>query len=170
MYDTETKLKFKKRVRSNPKTGCWDWIGPRHPSGYGMFCAGGKRIYAHRYLYELANGPITPGMELDHLCGRKCCCKPSHLEEVTHRENMQRAAARGAWNGIRNGNAKLTEPEVLAIQLLYTAMCIPPTIIARAMGLGKSNVCTITRREGWKNLELDMDALWEEYESRKQRR
>lgn len=39
------------------------------------------------------NGPLPPGLELDHLCRNKSCVRPDHLEAVTHRENMRRAYA-----------------------------------------------------------------------------
>ena len=45
---------------------------------------------AHRVAYELTNGPIPDGLELDHLCRVRHCVNPSHIEAVTHRENTLR--------------------------------------------------------------------------------
>jgi len=68
------------------KTGtCWLWTGRIH-KGYGYYSGTG----AHRVSFELANGPIPAGMELDHLCRVRNCVNPAHLEPVTRAENMRR--------------------------------------------------------------------------------
>ena len=45
---------------------------------------------AHRLSYETFVGPIPDGKELDHVCGVRRCVNPSHLEPVTHHENVLR--------------------------------------------------------------------------------
>lgn len=49
-----------------------------------------KDAGAHRVAYEEIMGPVPEGLELDHLCRTRSCVNPSHLEPVTHRENMNR--------------------------------------------------------------------------------
>lgn len=68
-------------------SGCWLRTKRVDRDGYGRI---GKRTLAHRYFWEAFNGPIPDGLELDHLCRVTSCCNPSHLEPVTHRENMLR--------------------------------------------------------------------------------
>lgn len=70
-------------------TACWVWEGELR-SGYGRMKINGKPISAHRYSYELANGSIPVGLELDHLCRNRACTNPDHLEPVTHSENVRR--------------------------------------------------------------------------------
>lgn len=79
---------------------CWIWTaGRRGPDGYGGFTPTRKRtVFAHRYAYELLVGPIPDGLELDHLCRVRPCVNPSHLEPVTHRENVMRGRAVTAIN------------------------------------------------------------------------
>ena len=77
------------------ENGCWDWVGAATRDGYCQFCVprSGKKVrqvYAHRYVYELHNGAIPDGMELDHLCKNRSCVNPGHLEPVTHKQNMER--------------------------------------------------------------------------------
>lgn len=38
--------------------------------------------------------PVPEGLEIDHLCFNKLCYEPTHLEAVTHQENLQRSGAR----------------------------------------------------------------------------
>lgn len=89
---------FVRRVAPQP-SGCWQWTGPRLPSGYGTF---GRRNYAHRFAYETRHGAIPPGQEIDHLCRNRGCVNPAHLEPVTSRENQLRG------NGFSGRNARKT--------------------------------------------------------------
>jgi HNH endonuclease len=69
---------------------CWEWLGPRLPSGYGRLrLSGVGGIYAHRYSYALAYGPIPEGMELHHDCGNPGCVRPDHLRTVTEQEHKE---------------------------------------------------------------------------------
>lgn len=73
--------------------GCWIWRGGHDGDGYGSF-NNGHGALAHRWLWEYLNGSIAAGMELDHLCRRRDCVRPDHLEPVTHAENMARGSVR----------------------------------------------------------------------------
>jgi hypothetical protein len=66
---------------------CWLWNGASNSKGYGNF----RSRSAHVVAFELVNGPIARGLEIDHLCRVRACVNPAHLEAVTHQENVQRA-------------------------------------------------------------------------------
>jgi hypothetical protein len=72
--------------------GCWEWVGPKNDSGYGVTFARriGRREQAHRVAWELQRGPIPDGLQIDHLCRNRACVNPDHLEPVTQRENLIR--------------------------------------------------------------------------------
>lgn len=75
--------------------GCIEWIGARNQKGYGVFHLEQRRnVFAHRYAFQVVNGPVPAGMELDHLCCNRECVNVAHLEPVSHSENLRRARAR----------------------------------------------------------------------------
>lgn len=68
---------------------CWLYSGTLNDQGYGIVSYGHTRkIRAHRYSYELVNGPIPEGMVLDHICRVRNCVRPIHLRVVTRGENV----------------------------------------------------------------------------------
>src|ERR1044072_3676200 len=93
---------------------CWLWSAGIHKSGYGMFRADGKHVYAHRYSYQLHKGPIPEGLVIDHVCpgqaatcvsGSAClhrrCVRPDHLEAVVFAENIYRGNTLAAENAAK---------------------------------------------------------------------
>jgi HNH endonuclease len=74
--------------------GCWEFTGYLDKDGYGRFFSQGRTRPAHRVAYELAYGPVPPGMAVDHTCNNRSCIRYEHLEAVTTAENNRRAAER----------------------------------------------------------------------------
>ncbi len=87
------------------ESGCWLWQGSLSKSGYASIWVAGKKQRAHRVLWELTNGPIADGLELDHVRERGCvhrhCINPAHLEPVTHHENLLRGSGFAATNAAK---------------------------------------------------------------------
>jgi hypothetical protein len=78
-----------------PECGCYAWLGTISASGYAKFTYNdetGKRRIARvtRYLCR----PVPADLEVDHLCHKRWCVNPDHLEVVTHLENIRR---HNAW-------------------------------------------------------------------------
>ena len=80
---------------------CWLWTAGRVWNGYGRFKVAGRHVYAHRFAYELLDGPIPDGLQLDHLCRVRHCVNPAHLELVTNRENSLRGESFSAINAAK---------------------------------------------------------------------
>ncbi len=70
---------------------CWLWADVPDAKGYSSFWNGTKIVRAHNYSYELHLGPVPDGLELDHWCRVRGCVNPSHLDPVTHAENVRRS-------------------------------------------------------------------------------
>ena len=92
--------RFQDKVMPVPWSGCWLWAASVDSGSYGTFKVNGSVVGAHRYAYELANGPIPKGLDLDHKCRVRGCVNPDHLEAVTHAENIRRGET-GKHNSIK---------------------------------------------------------------------
>jgi len=83
---------------------CWLWTGTissgKQKLPYGRFFLSTQRreVVAHRWAWQSEHGPIPVGLQLDHLCRRPSCVRPSHLEPVTPRVNVMRSASFVASN------------------------------------------------------------------------
>ena len=55
----------------------------------------GASALVHRIIWELVNGPIPAGREINHLNGIKTDNRICNLEAVTHAENMMHAYVTG---------------------------------------------------------------------------
>ncbi len=96
--------RFQIRIKMDLSSGCWKWLGTMSAAGYGTFSIGGKNTYAHRVSYELHEGKIPDGLQIDHLCRNRRCVNPAHLDVVTTQENTRR----GLLGKINNWKSKNT--------------------------------------------------------------
>lgn len=81
--------RFWTKVNKSAPGGCWEWVAAITHTGYGHFGANGSVHRAHRVSWELVNGAIPEGMDLDHRCANRKCVNPGHLRVVTRSENNQ---------------------------------------------------------------------------------
>jgi hypothetical protein len=96
LTDDETWQEVERRLseRSVRSGACLLWTGVLTYSGYGQISIRDKKDNAHRAAYRVWVGPIPEGLEIDHLCNVRNCIEPTHLEAVTHAENIRRRYAR----------------------------------------------------------------------------
>lgn len=114
-------------IQYDIRTKCWLWLGSPH-HGYGLVRVGlRKQRKAHRVAYELLVGPVPDGLVLDHLCRRKRCINPAHLEPVTQAENIRRGTSPAALNRLRN-DCKLGHP----LRALPSGKRYCPTCLSRS--------------------------------------
>lgn len=91
------------RARLKPEGECLVYTGHRDRLGYGKLRAYGKPMLAHRFAWEIENGPIPDGLYVDHACHNPSCCNVTHLRLATQKQNMehQLAAHKGSSSGVR---------------------------------------------------------------------
>ncbi len=92
-YPTSDKLKSLSRINAN--TGCIIWEGALNDSGYGRLKVRSRFRRAHIVAWEIQNGPVPPGLVIDHIvCNNRRCINPFHMRTVTQSENCRRGNER----------------------------------------------------------------------------
>lgn len=94
--------RFWAKVRQAPN-GCWEWTASRVGGGgrklYGQFTyiLNGQQVhvYAHRFAWQVAHGPIPAGHYICHICDNGVCVRDDHLFLGTQFDNMRDASAKG---------------------------------------------------------------------------
>lgn len=113
-------VEFWRRVDKSGE--CWTWMGTMASSGYGKFCYLGKYRAAHRFSWEMVNGPIPYAKLILHKCDNPKCVNPDHLSLGTTADNNRDKEAKGRSNhpiGINHGRAKLTDELVSEARQLF---------------------------------------------------
>lgn len=93
--------------------GCWVWLGSVNGAGYGQH--GQKRTGVHRIAYELWNGPIPRGVQVDHKCRVRCCVNPEHLRLLSPSANT-----RVAFNA---NNGQMAKKALRQMRWLHARVC-----------------------------------------------
>lgn len=94
-------------------SGCLEWTGGTNDDDYGVIYVEGKSVKTHRFAWELAHGPIPPGLNVLHHCDDPPCCQTDptpgypegHLFLGTEADNMADKISKGRQ---RNGRESRT--------------------------------------------------------------
>lgn len=150
-----TEERFWSQVDKRGPDECWIWTGSPVGNGYGYFTMGrGHRVYAHRFSYERANGPVPSGLDVLHKCDNPPCVNPNHLYAGTPTENVRDCREHNRLNpprGSRSGTARLTEE--LVIEIRHAHECGQSSAsLARQYGVGESTIGNIVNRKTWNHI------------------
>lgn len=77
---------------------CLLYRGALTSDGYARVKMKGRKYPLHRLSYEHVIGRIPKAMQIDHVCRRRECVNPGHLEPVTPQENVLRGNTLAAKN------------------------------------------------------------------------
>lgn len=127
--------RFWAHVQKQDGDACWLWSGGKSV-GYGCLRVSGKSVLAHRFSWEIHNGPIPAGLVACHKCDNPACVRPDHLFLGTQVENIKDMWLKGRGHapdvkyGSAHHNAKLTEEQVQEARALYAAGGVTQTALA----------------------------------------
>ncbi len=116
----------------------------------------GKPYGAHVKAYKNNKGPIPSGMYVLHSCDNPRCVNPDHLWLGTQKDNIADMIAKGrstigTFVGERNGQAKVTEADVIEIKRLLEQGYLQRTV-GDLFGLDQSTVSNINTGKRWRYL------------------
>jgi len=137
--------------------GCWLWIAKTKKfsnGNYGIIWLDDKWKYAHRVSWELTHGKIPDGLDVLHKCDEPSCVNPSHLFIGTQADNnldRDRKGRQVAPRGIHNGNAKLTDEQVVFIRNSKESSIQ----LSKVVGIASSGIRKIRRGEAWRHVHGD---------------
>lgn len=132
---------------------CWLWIGTRNRGGYGVIKENKRPKLAHRISLRIHGVTIPPGLFVLHRCDNPRCVRPDHLFIGTQADNLADMDAKGRRviydrHGELNSFAKLTVSQVRFIRTSQKSQ----RVLAREMGLCKSTIGNIRRRDNWRHV------------------
>jgi hypothetical protein len=134
---------------------CWIWTGCV-ASRYGQISLGhpstpgSKRWRAHRFSWELHNGPIAdPNLRVCHRCDNCLCVNPAHLTLQTQAWNVHDSSQKGRKNAW--GIQKLNADDVRVIRQQAERGLFHKDI-AKAFGIARNTVSGIVHRKSWAHL------------------
>jgi len=126
-------------------------IEHRTPQGYLQIrkMRNGVRLYtgAHRLVWRHFNGPIPPGITINHKNGVKDDNRLGNLELATYSENMIHAFRTGLktqW-GDKNPAAKLSNEDVAQIREVYAQGHVTQATLAEQYGVCFQTISDIVR-------------------------
>ena len=126
---------------------CILWSPSKGRGGYGFFENRGKKILAHRMMWEKANGRSIPhGWIILHTCDNPLCVNPRHLTLGTPAMNAADCNRKG-----RRTQAKLTSGAVIVLRALH-AQGTTKRELATAFGVDRSTISEAVRGVTWKEV------------------
>lgn len=170
MKTRSAEQRFWQKVDVRGEEECWEWRGARSGNRYGNFTIGQRQMGAHRYAWELANGPVPDGLFVLHACDNPPCVNPKHLFTGTQLHNRTDCKTKGRTAagdhsprrlhpgsyrpalGEQN-HSKLREGQVLEIRRRYAAGGVSQSQLAREYGVNQAVICRIIARKMWKHIE-----------------
>lgn len=111
-----------------------------------------KYIRVHQLVSQAFLDPAPAGYEVNHRDGDKGNNRPSNLEWVTRKANMEHAIRTGLMRtpGLGHGSRKLTPRQVIEIRQLQETL--RPSQLAARFGISDTHVRDIVARRRWAKL------------------
>ncbi len=140
---------------------CWVWSGHLNSNGYGVIHVSlhkPRAVLAHRYSWEIHNGPIPDGLFVLHDCptgDNPSCVNPAHLWVGTQADNVKDRDDKGRrqpLKGVDHGMAFLTEQDVRDIRKMVASKTVKKAVLEKKYGFSSGYAKKIADRIVWKHI------------------
>ncbi|WP_454262104.1 HNH endonuclease signature motif containing protein [Pseudoxanthomonas mexicana] len=123
--------------------------------GYIQIMHGGRRVLAHRFIWEAVNGPIPDGLTVNHINGIKTDNRIANLELLTVAGNLEHARELGLLDtrGEAHGKSKLTDEAVMFIRRHRGQYTLQE--LADKFGVSKVAVSQAGTGKRWRHLPME---------------
>lgn len=142
------------KIDKRTDSECWEWVGSRATTGYGILRVNYKPYLAHRLMWQFYNETAIPEKGvICHRCDNPPCCNPAHLFLGTQADNIKDAAKKGRMpKGERHFNAAITEDDVRQIRYFgYTNMT--KRAIGKKFGISRQATTDILLKHTWGHVD-----------------
>ncbi len=147
--------RLQRRLKHDPQTGCLEWMGYRHPKGYGQIGRGSHEeglVYTHIAAWEIAHGVSVPdGMFVCHHCNNPPCCNPEHLFIGSAKDNTDDMIQKMRHSYGERHATKLNDRDARAVRELVRRGFTQQEI-ADEYRIARSMVGHIAQGNRWKHL------------------
>lgn len=147
--------RFWRRVQKGNEKYCWlfnrGWGASKTARYAHIKDDSGATRAAHKFSYELHNGPVPEGLVVRHKCDNPWCVNPAHLELGTHADNIRDMDQRGrrvSKKGETHHNSKMTAEKVRAIR----GSSETDAALAKRYGVGQPQINRIRNGRAWKHV------------------
>lgn len=160
VLSSDVEDRFWSKVNKTPGLGvgdCWLWTGRITDVGYGQFAESHRSsVSAHRFALQLSTGLLQPeSVFACHSCDVRACVNPAHLFWGTSEDNQRDMTRKGRhrW-GENNGQAVLTEEQVIEIKQLLADEQFSQAAIGEMYGVCQTTISRIKLGQSWNPEEL----------------